>query len=134
MNLNRVVLAGNLTQDPETNEGKEKKFCRLRVAVNSRKKQGDEWIEVPGYFDATVFGAQARAASEHLRKGSLVAIDGRLEWREWEQDGQKRQAVSIVAESLQFGPRGAQEASQERSEGSQEEPEPAATDSGADDW
>jgi len=135
VNINRVVLAGNLTQDVETKEGKDsgKKFCRLRVACNSRRKVGESWEEVPGFYDVTVFGAQAKAAAEHLSKGSLVAVDGRLEWREWEQDGKTRQAVSVVAESLQFGPRTAQAGSGDAPQ--EPQAETAATDSGgAEDW
>ena len=104
-NLNRVVITGNLTRDPElrsTPGGTP--ICKLRVAVNSRRKdQSGEWVDKPNYFDVTVWGAQGENCATYLSKGRPVAVDGRLDWREWEaQDGSKRQAVEIIADSVQF--------------------------------
>jgi single-strand DNA-binding protein len=78
--------------------------CSLRVACNTRRKgQGGEWEDKPNYFDVTVWGAQGENCARFLSKGRPVAVDGRLEWREWQtQDGQKRQSVEIVADSVQF--------------------------------
>jgi single-strand DNA-binding protein len=78
--------------------------CSLRVAVNSsRKDESGEWVDKPNYFDVTVWGQQGENCAQYLAKGRPVAIDGRLEWREWEaQDGSKRQAVDIVADTVQF--------------------------------
>ena len=105
-NINRVVLVGNLTRDPELRHtGGGTPVCSLRLAVNSRRKDPatGEWADKPNYFDISVFGNQAESCNQYLAKGRPVAIDGRLEWREWEaQDGSKRQAVEIVAESVQF--------------------------------
>src|ERR671931_11213 len=87
-NINRVVLVGNLTRDPEIRQTPSgTSVCSLRIAV---------------------FGNQAESCAQYLSKGRPVAIDGRLDWREWQtQDGQKREAVEIVAESVQFlGARG----------------------------
>jgi single-strand DNA-binding protein len=111
-NINRVVLVGNLTRDPElrhTPSGTA--ICKLRVAVNSRQKDAatGEWGEKPNYFDVTVWGNQGESCAQYLSKGRPVGIDGRLDWREWEdkQTGQKRQAVEIIADSVQFlGSRG----------------------------
>jgi single-strand DNA-binding protein len=74
------------------------------VAVNSRRKdQNGEWVDKPNYFDVTVWGPQGENCSTYLSKGRPVAIDGRLEWREWEaNDGSKRQSVEIIADSVQF--------------------------------
>ncbi len=109
MNLNRVLLTGNLTADPEFHpaENGTSAWCRLRVAVNGRRKDGDVWVEKPNYFSATAFGRQAEVCGEHLRKGRAVAIDGRLDWHQWTAEGDvKRSAVSIVIDSIQFiGPR-----------------------------
>ena len=106
MNINRVVLTGNLTKDPDlrSNPSTGLSICKLRLAVNTRQKNNDSgnWEEKPNYFDVMVFGRQAESCGQYLRKGRPVAIDGRLEWREWEQDGQKRQAVDIIADSVQF--------------------------------
>src|SRR3954449_12627488 len=105
-NINRVVMTGNLTRDPElrqTSGGTA--VCSLRVACNTRRKDASgEWVDKPNYFDVTVWGAQGENCATYLQKGRPVAIDGRLEWREWEaQDGSgKRQAVDIIAESVQF--------------------------------
>jgi single-strand DNA-binding protein len=111
-NLNRVVVTGNLTKDPElrsTPSGTP--VCKLRVAVNSRRKDSasGEWVDKPNYFDVTVWGAQGENCATYLSKGRPVAVDGRLDWREWEaSDGSgKRQAVEIIADSVQFlGSRG----------------------------
>src|SRR6476469_2939559 len=106
-NINRVVLVGNLTRDPElrhTPSGMA--VCSLRLAVNTRRKDAatGEWTEKPNYFDITVWGAQGESCAQYLSKGRPVGVDGRLEWREWEAtDGSgKRQAVEVVAESVQF--------------------------------
>ena len=105
-NINRVVLVGNLTRDPElrhTPSGVA--VCSLRLAVNSRRKDPStgEWGEKPNYFDITVWGNQGESCAQYLAKGRPVAVDGRLDWREWEaQDGTKRQAVEVIADSVQF--------------------------------
>jgi single-strand DNA-binding protein len=104
-NINRVILVGNLTRDPElrhTPSGTA--VCSLRLAVNSRRKdETGQWVDKPNYFDITVWGAQGENCAQYLAKGRPVAIDGRLEWREWEaQDGAKRQAVDVVADNVQF--------------------------------
>jgi single-strand DNA-binding protein len=101
-NLNRVVITGNLTRDPELRSlPSGNSVCKLRVAVNSRRKDpsSGDWVDKPNYFDVTVWGPQG----ENCATGRPVAVDGRLEWREWEaQDGGKRQAVEIIADSVQF--------------------------------
>jgi single-strand DNA-binding protein len=79
--------------------------CSLRIAVNTRRKDNStgQWTEKPNYFDVTVWGNQGESCAQYLSKGRPVAIDGRLEWREWDaQDGTKRQAVEIIADSVQF--------------------------------
>jgi single-strand DNA-binding protein len=104
-NVNVVVITGNLTRDPELRHtGGGTAVCELRVAVNSRRKEGQEWVDKPNYFDVTVWGAQGENCANYLSKGRPVAVEGRLDWREWEaKDGSgKRQAVSIVANSVQF--------------------------------
>ncbi len=105
-NVNVVVITGNLTRDPELRHlGSGTAVCNLRVAVNSRRKDGQsgEWVDKPNYFDVTVWGAQGENCATYLAKGRPVAIEGRLDWREWEdQAGNKRQAVQIVANMVQF--------------------------------
>jgi single-strand DNA-binding protein len=105
-NINRVVMTGNLTADPELRSlPSGTSVCSLRIACNTRRKDGStgEWTDKPNYFNITVWGAQGENAARFLAKGRPVAIDGRLEWREWEaQDGTKRQSVDIIADSVQF--------------------------------
>ena len=106
-NINRVIITGNLTRDPELRStGSGMSVCSLRIASNTRRKdnQSGEWVDKANYFDVTVWGRQGENAAQYLSKGRPVAIDGRLEWREWQDkdSGQKRQAVEIVADNVQF--------------------------------
>jgi single-strand DNA-binding protein len=105
-NINRVIITGNLTKDPElraSNSGMP--ICGLRVAVNTRAKDNStgEWGERPNYFSVTVFGAQGENVARYLTKGRGVAVDGRLSWREYtDKEGNKREAVEIIADTVQF--------------------------------
>src|ERR671938_564729 len=105
-NINRVVMTGNLTRDPELrNLPSGTAVCSLRIACNTRRKDqsSGEWVDKPNYFDVTVWGAQGENCAQYLSKGRPVAIDGRLEWRQYEdKQGNKRQAVDIIADSVQF--------------------------------
>ena len=104
-NINRVVLTGNLTRDPELrNTPSGTSVCSLRVACNTRRKDSSgDWVDKPNYFDVTVWGAQGENCATYLQKGRPVALDGRLEWREWEdKEGNKRQSIDIIADSVQF--------------------------------
>src|SRR2546421_3038839 len=104
--VNRVVVIGRLTRDPELRAlPSGTTVCSLRIACNSSRKdqEGGGYTERPNYFDVTIYGASGESVGNYMRKGSRVAVDGRLEWREWETaDEQKRQAVSIVADTVQF--------------------------------
>ncbi len=105
-NINRVIITGNLTKDPELSSipASGTSVCTLRVACNGRRRNGaGQWEDAPNFFDVTVWGQQGENCAQFLRKGRGVAVDGRLRWREWtNNDGQKRQAVDIIAESVQF--------------------------------
>jgi single-strand DNA-binding protein len=104
-NINRVVLTGNLTRDPELRSlPSGMSVCSLRIASNTRRKgSSGEWEDKPNFFDVTVWGAQGENCARFLSKGRPVALDGRLEWREWQdQAGNNRQSVEIVADSVQF--------------------------------
>lgn len=103
--INRVVLVGRLTRDTELRAlPSGLSVCSLRLACNSTRRSPDgDYEDKPNFFDVTVFGASAESVSRYTRKGSRVAIDGRLDWREWETaEQQKRQAVSIIAETVLF--------------------------------
>ncbi|MDQ2758905.1 MAG: single-stranded DNA-binding protein [Actinomycetota bacterium] len=106
-NINRVIITGNLTKDPDLSSvpSTGNSVCTLRVACNGRRKNSESgaWEDQPNFFDVTVWGAQGENCSRYLSKGRPVAVDGRLRWREWQTpEGQKRQAVDIIAESVQF--------------------------------
>lgn len=103
--INRVVLVGRLTRDPELRAlPSGTSVCSLRIACNSSRKDADgDYVERPNYFDVSHYGGGAESVSRYTRKGSRVAVDGRLEWREWETDDQqRRQTVSVVADTVQF--------------------------------
>jgi single-strand DNA-binding protein len=99
-------MTGNLTKDPELRSlPSGTSVCELRIACNTRRKDGasGEWVDKPNYFSVTVWGAQGENAAKYLSKGRPVAIDGRLEWHEWEaQDGTKRQRIDVIADSVQY--------------------------------
>ena len=102
--LNTVGLVGRLTRDPElryTAAGEA--VCGLRLAVSTRTRSGEEWEDRPNVFDVSVWGRNGEAAAEHLAKGRRIGVAGRLTWREWKNDdGSRREAVQIVASSVQY--------------------------------
>ena len=105
--LNKVILLGNLTRDPElryTPGGTA--VSSFGLAVNRRYRQGDESKEEVCFIDVVTFGRQAETVGEYLSKGSMALIEGRLQWRSWENEaGQKRSKHEVVASNVQFMPR-----------------------------
>jgi single-strand DNA-binding protein len=115
-NVNVVVITGNCTQDPELRYlPSGTAICEMRVAVNGRRKNGSgEWVDKANYFNVVSFGKQAENHAEYLAKGRPVAIEGRLDWRDWDvkENGEvvktasgrpkKREAVQIIANSVQY--------------------------------
>jgi single-strand DNA-binding protein len=102
-NINRVVLTGNLCADPDLRSlPSGSTVCELRLAVNTRQKVNGEWGDKTHFFNVVLFGQQAENAAKYLAKGRPVAVDGRLDYQEWERDGQKRNAVKIVGDNLQY--------------------------------
>lgn len=111
MSINRVVLTGNLTKDPELRQtGSGLSVLSIRLAFNDRRKNQStgEWENVPNFIDVTVFGSRGEALARYLQKGTAIGVDGRLRWREWETpDGAKRQAHEVIADDIDFtGSRG----------------------------
>lgn len=108
--INRVILVGNLTRDPElkfTPAGKP--LATFGVAVNRVPYTNDQGERIEGvdFFTVVVYDRQAETTHQYLRKGSGVAIDGKLRYRSWQTDeGQKRSVVEVVAQNVQFLPRG----------------------------
>lgn len=105
-NINSVVVSGNLTRDPETRQTANSSVTNFGIAVNERTKESGEWGERANFFKVTVWGKQGENCSQYLHKGSGVMIAGRLRWSKWEKDGETRQGVEIVAEQVQFMPKG----------------------------
>lgn len=98
---NRVVLAGNLTRDVEikyTPGGMA--IADIGLAVNEKRKQGDQWVDEVSFFDVTMFGRTAEVAGEYLSKGSNILVEGKLKQETWEKDGQKRSKVKIICDRL----------------------------------
>jgi len=110
--LNSVALVGRLTRDIEVSYTKGgMAIGKMSVAVNSSKKEGDQWVDVASYFDITLFGKSAENLKKYLVKGQQIAISGSLKQDRWEKDGQKYNKVSIVADTIQLvgGKSGGQE-------------------------
>lgn len=107
MSINRVVISGNLTRDPELRStASGMPVLQLGIAVNDRKKnaQTGEWEDVPNFFDVIVFGSRGESLSRFLSKGTKVAVEGKLRWSQWEDKngGGKRSKVEIIADDIEF--------------------------------
>lgn len=109
-NLNKVLLMGNLTRDPELRyTPKGTAVGELALAVNRRVRDAnDNWTEEATFVDVTVWGNNAENAQKYLHKGRAVFIEGRLQLDTWQdkQSGQNRSKLKVVAEILQFLPDG----------------------------
>ena len=105
MSINRVLISGNLTRDPELRQtGGGTQVLSFGVAVNDRRRnpQTGEWEDYPNFIDCTMFGARAEALSRYLSKGTKVVIEGKLRWSQWERDGQKRSKIEVIVDELEF--------------------------------
>ena len=105
MSINRVIISGNLTRDPELRStAGGTSVLGFGVAVNDRRKnqQTGEWEDYPNFIDCTMFGARADALNKYLSKGTKVPIEGKLRWSQWERDGQKRSKIEVIVDELEF--------------------------------
>ena len=105
MSINRVIISGNLTRDPELRStAGGMSILGFGVAVNDRRRnaQTGEWEDYPNYIDCTMFGARAESLSRILTKGMKVSIEGKLRWSQWEKDGQKRSKIEVIVDELEF--------------------------------
>ena len=105
MSINRVIISGNLTRDPELRStAGGMPVLGFGVAVNDRRKnqQTGEWEDYPNFIDCTMFGARAEALSRYLNKGTKVSIEGKLRWSQWEREGQKRSKIEVIVDELEF--------------------------------
>lgn len=105
MGINKVILTGNLTRDPElraTREGNP--VLTLGIAVNDRRRnpQTGEWEDCPNFVDCVLFGNRADALSTRLAKGAKVVVEGRLRYSSWERDGQKRSKIEVIVDEIEF--------------------------------
>ena len=104
MSINRVVISGNLTRDPElrrTQSGMG--IMTFGVAVNDRRRNGQtgEWEDYANFVDCTMFGTRGESLSNILTKGMKVAIEGKLRWSQWEnRDGQKRSKLEVIVDEI----------------------------------
>jgi len=107
MNLNKVILIGRLTKDPEqrsTSSGRT--VCSFRLATNRVWNQNNQKQEKTEFHDIVLWQRLAEIASQYLRKGSLVLIEGRLQTRSWQDSaGLKKYRTEVIAESMHLGPR-----------------------------
>jgi single-strand DNA-binding protein len=100
---NRIILIGNLTKDPElryTPQGTP--VSTFRIAVNTRYKQSEESREDTLFIDVVTFGKQAETCSQYLNKGKSVLVEGRLQERRWESEGQQKSKFEVVAQTVRF--------------------------------
>ena len=102
--FNRVILMGNLTRDVVLSSTQTNTHVTdIGLAVNERRKdQSGKWVDEPVFVDVTLWGRTAEVASEYLSKGSPVLIEGRLRLDTWEDNGQKRSKLRVVAERMQM--------------------------------
>jgi len=102
--LNQVTLMGNLTRDPELRQTPTgQNVCSFSLALNrSYKDSSGEWQEATDYIDIVAWGPLAERVSQYLTKGRRCLVQGRLQSRSWEQEGQKRSKVEVVAQDVTF--------------------------------
>ena len=108
-NINRVIISGRLTRDPELRQtAGGTPVLGMGVAVNDRRRnvQTGQWEDYTNFIDCTMFGARAESLSRILTKGMLVCIEGRLRWSQWERDGQKRSKIEVIVDELELPSRG----------------------------
>lgn len=101
--INQVILVGRLTRDAELRYSSGgMAVCKFSVAVNRRKRSGEQWVDEANFFDIAYFGKAAEAVNQYLQKGKQVAVQGELRQNRWEQDGQSRSKVEIAANNVQL--------------------------------
>ncbi len=101
--INRVVLVGRLTRDAElsyTNTGFA--LTKFSIAINRRKKSGDQWVDEANFFDVVLWGKRGEALNQYLTRGQQLAVEGELRQERWEKDGVKRSKVTIEATNIQL--------------------------------
>ena len=121
----KVILIGRLTKDPELRyTPKGTPVASFSLAINYRYKQNDEKKDETTFIDIVVFGKPAEFCGQYLNKGSAVIVDGRLQQRRWESDGQQKSKIEVVAQSVNFLPGSKKDAPGESSSGEGDFPPP----------
>jgi single-strand DNA-binding protein len=106
MNLNKVFLFGNLTRDPELKSlPTGTQVVSFGLATNRRVKRDSGWEDQAEFHNIVAFGKVAELINQYMKKGSSLLVEGRIQTRSWEQEGQKKYRTEIIAETVQFGPR-----------------------------
>ena len=107
MNLNKVILIGRLTRDPESRTTPSgQTVCNFSIATNRIWNQNNQKQEKTEFHNIVLWQRLAEIASQYLKKGSIVLVEGRLQTRSWQDpSGNKKYRTEIIAESLQLGPR-----------------------------
>lgn len=102
--FNQVILMGNLTRDPELRQiPSGQSVCSFSLALNrSYKGQDGDWKEATDYVDVVAWGALGERVAQYITKGRPVLVNGRLQSRSWEQDGQKRSKLEVIAQDVTF--------------------------------
>lgn len=103
--VNQVILMGNLTRDPEvrsTPSGQSVVTFSLALNRAYKDQKTDEWVEATDFIDVTAWGPLAERVGQYLTKGRRALVQGRLQSRAWEQDGQKRSKVEVLASDVTF--------------------------------
>ena len=101
--LNNVALTGRLTRDAELKSiANGQSVCKFSIAVNRRTKRGDQWEDEANFFDIVLWGRLAESLSQYLLKGKMVAVGGELRQDRWQQDGQYRSKIEVVANNVQL--------------------------------
>lgn len=112
MSINKVLISGNLTRDPElraTSAGTQ--VLSFGIAVNDRRRnaQTGEWEDHPNFIDCTMYGPRVEGISRRISKGSKVAIEGKLRHTSWEKEGRHRSKIEVVVDEIEFMSRDARE-------------------------
>lgn len=105
MAINRWEGVGNVTREPELRSTQSGSYLlTFGLAVNERRKnnQTGDWEDAPVFVDCVMFGSRAEKVSQYIRKGSKIAVEGKLRYSSWEKDGQKRSKIDVVVSEVEF--------------------------------
>lgn len=105
MSINRVMLSGNITRDPEVRmTASSAPVLSFGLAVNDRRRNSEtgEWEDCPNFIDCTMFGTRAESISKHMAKGNKIAVDGKLRFSQWEKEGQRRTKLEVIVEDIEL--------------------------------